>query len=372
MKIKLFNYEVVNQSRLPWVDYARGIAIILVLYRHIYEGISRAGLSEQKFAYLEHANIIFYSFRMPLFFILSGIFIGKSLSKRSVQTLVGTKFKTLFWPYLVWSLIQVTLQLLLADYVNADRSRDDYWYIFVYPRRIDQFWYLYALFNVSVLYIITRENLRFKIWHQLALGIGGFLFSSWLSVHKIDLGFGYDLLHYYVFFALGDLISDKLLNRDLYQQFGSWKTFAVLLPIFIIGQYYFLEKNLEKGDYEYVEAYQPFIFTIIAVTGCAFMANLSFVLQKYNVLKGLRWVGFHSLYIYVSHVLVASATRVALVKAGITYVPLMLLICLILALIVPIMVYNLAVEMGAWWLYSLENPKKVKAAVANPSQKQPV
>ena len=83
MKLKLFNTDIVNNSRLPWVDYARGIAIMLVLYRHIYEGISRAGLSGQKFAYLEHANIIFYSFRMPLFFILSGVFIGKSLKKRS-------------------------------------------------------------------------------------------------------------------------------------------------------------------------------------------------------------------------------------------------------------------------------------------------
>ncbi|UYQ95240.1 acyltransferase [Chitinophaga horti] len=371
MKIKLFNYEVVNQSRLPWVDYARGIAIILVLYRHIYEGISRAGLSDQKFAYLEHANIIFYSFRMPLFFILSGIFIGKSLSKRSVQTLISTKFNTLFWPYLVWSLLQVTLQLLLSNYVNADRTLNDYWYIFVFPRRIDQFWYLYALFNVSVLYIITREKFKFQVWHQLVLGAVAFGVSSWLSVNKIDLGFGYDLLHYYVFFALGDLISDKLLNKEMYAKYASWKTFAILLPVFIIGQYYFLEKNLAMGDYEYVEAFQPVIFVLIAVSGCAFMANLAFILQKFNVMQWLRWIGFHSLYIYVSHVLVASATRVILVKAGITYVPLMLAICLVLALIIPIIVYNVAVSVGAWWLYSLEKPKESKPVTVTPKQ-QPV
>lgn len=371
MKLKLFNTDIVNNSRLPWVDYARGIAIMLVLYRHIYEGISRAGLSEQKFAYLEHANIIFYSFRMPLFFILSGVFIGKSLKKRSVQTLIGTKFHTLFWPYLVWSLIQVTLQLLLANYVNADRTVNDYWYIFVFPRRIDQFWYLYALFNVSVLYIITREKLRFKIWHQLAIGLVAFLFSSWLSVKNIDLGFGYDLLHYYIFFAIGDLLSDKILDKEMYAKYGSWKTFAILLPVFVVGQYYFLEKNLEMQNYEYVEAYQPLLFAVIAVSGCAFMANIAFILQKYNTLKVLRIIGFHSLYIYVSHVLVASATRVMLVKAGITYVPLMLFICLVLALVIPIIVYNIAMQTGAWWLYSLERPKPAKTSLPNPQQ-QPV
>jgi fucose 4-O-acetylase-like acetyltransferase len=368
MKLKLFNTDIVNSSRLPWIDYARGIAIMLVLYRHIYEGISRAGLSGQKFAYLEHANIIFYSFRMPLFFILSGMFIGKSLKKRSVQTLINNKFSILFWPYLVWSLIQVTLQLLLAGYVNADRTVNDYWYIFVFPRRIDQFWYLYALFNVSVLYIITREKLRLKIWHQLALGVAAFLFSSWLSVKKIDLGFGYDLLHYYIFFALGDLFSDKLLNKEMYAKYASWKTFAVLLPVFIIGQYYFLEKNLEKGDYEYVEAYQPALFALIAVSGCAFMANIAFILQKYSMLKILRVIGFHSLYIYVSHVLVASATRVILVKAGITYVPVMLLICLFFALVIPIVVYNIAMQTGAWWLYSLDKPEPAKTSSSTPKQ----
>ncbi|MCK7555275.1 acyltransferase [Chitinophaga sedimenti] len=371
MKLKLFNTDIVNSSRLPWIDYARGIAIMLVLYRHIYEGISRAGLSEQKFAYLEHANIIFYSFRMPLFFILSGIFIGKSLKKRSVQQLVQNKFSTLFWPYMVWSLIQVTLQLVLANYVNADRTINDYWYIFVFPRRIDQFWYLYALFNVSVLYLITREKVKLKIWHQLALGTVAFLFSSWLSVHKIDLGFGYDLLHYYVFFAIGDLISDKMLDKNMYAKYASRKTFAVLLPVFVIGQYYFLEKNLEKGDYEFVEAYQPLLFTLIAVSGCAFMANLAFILQKYNVLKILRVIGYHSLYIYVSHVLVASATRVALVKAGVTYVPVMLAICLFFALVVPIIVYNIAMQIGAWWLYSLERPAPAKTLSSNPQTQQP-
>ncbi|WP_162946378.1 acyltransferase family protein [Chitinophaga barathri] len=348
---------MLKNNRLAWVDYTRGIAIILVLYRHIFEGISRTGLPTAEYSYLEHANIIFYSFRMPLFFILSGIFIGKSLAKRPVGKLIANKFSILLYPYFVWSILQVTLQLVLSKYVNADRHAADYAYILFFPRRIDQFWYLYALFNVTVLYMLTREKLKLGIWQQLLLGAGMYLVSSYVTQKSIDLGFVYDILHYYIFFALGDLLSARILDQGNFSRFASWKTFLLLLPVFVAGQFYFLTKNLEVNDNLYVEAWQPVLFAVIAVSGCAFMACIAFLLQRYNALRMLRVVGFHSLYIYVSHVLVASAVRLVLMKGlGVTNVPVLLVICLAAAIIIPIMIYNIAMHYGAWWLYSLEKP----------------
>lgn len=351
------NSSIIKNSRLPWIDYARGIAIILVVYRHVYEGISRAGLSAEKYNYLEHANIIFYSFRMPLFFILSGVFIGRSLAKRTVGQLITTKFNILLYPYLLWAFLQITLQLLLSDYVNADRSLADYGYIFVYPRRIDQFWYLYALFNVTLLYVVTRQQLKLKLWQQLSGGLAMYLLASYASIRGVDLGFLHDILHYYFFFALGDLISGKMLDKSLYPKYSSWGLFAILLPVFIAGQYYFLNQNIANGGTMYVEEYQPIIFAVIALSGCAFMVNIAFILERYKAVQILRIIGFHSLYIYVSHVLVASACRMLLVKGlGIAQPPLLLAIGILVAVIIPIIVYKIAVHFGAWWLYSLEKP----------------
>ncbi|ATL48453.1 hypothetical protein COR50_15495 [Chitinophaga caeni] len=367
MRLKFYQ-DVLKQSRLPWIDYARGIAIILVVYRHIFEGFSRALDGVDQYAYLEHANIIFYSFRMPLFFILSGIFIGKSLQKRSVQQIIINKFNILLWPYLIWATLQVSLQFLVSHYVNinATRSWIDYMYIALYPRQIDQFWYLYALFNVTVLYVMVRQLAKVKIGWQLAIGLVTFFISSYLSTHKIDLGFIYDILHYYIFFAIGDLVSKYMLDKSMYPKFSSWQAFLVLLPIFVIGQYYFLETNLAHGDYTYVEAYEPILFMLIATSGCIFMFNISFILQRWDIFKALRVVGYHSLYIYVSHVLVASATRVLLVKLGLTYVPLMLAICLFISILVPIGIYYVALKLGAWWLYSLERPSESKIVTPKP------
>ena len=32
---KAFNTSLLQKSRLPWVDYLKGIAILLVVYRHV-------------------------------------------------------------------------------------------------------------------------------------------------------------------------------------------------------------------------------------------------------------------------------------------------------------------------------------------------
>jgi fucose 4-O-acetylase-like acetyltransferase len=364
MQSNLTNTNTGNTNRLAWIDYARGIAIILVLYRHIFEGISRTGIPTTQYDYLEHANIVFYSFRMPLFFILSGVFIGKSLAKRSMEKLLANKFSILLYPYLLWSVLQVSLQILLSKYVNADRSLADYGYIIFFPRRIDQFWYLYALFNVTVVYMITRQKLKLQIWQQLLLGTALYFLSSYVTVKHIDLGFVYDIMHYYIFFALGDLVSSRILNQAYFPKYASWKTFLILLPLFVVGQYYFLTTDLAMNNNMYVETYQPLLFAVIALSGCAFMFNISFILQRYDTIKLLRVVGFHSLYIYVSHVLVASATRMVLMKGlGITNIPVLLIVCLIMAVIVPILLYKLAMRYGAWWLYSLERPATGKGSL---------
>ncbi|OMP77300.1 acyltransferase [[Flexibacter] sp. ATCC 35208] len=348
-------------NRLAWIDYARGIAIILVLYRHIFEGISRSGVEASQFKWLENANIIFYSFRMPLFFILSGVFIGKSLAKRGMKSLIVNKFNILLYPYLLWSALQITIQICLSGLVNADRGWADYGYIFIYPRRIDQFWYLYALFNVTVLYILTKEKLRLKIWHQLVIGLAAYMYSSYVSVHHIDLGFIYDICHFYIFFAIGELVADQILDSTKYPLYGSWGLFAALLPFFAAGQYYFLMTNSEMKYNLFVEEHQPLLFALIALVGCAFMINISFLLQRYGSVKLLRVAGFHSLYIYVSHVLVASAVRMCLVKVfHITYLPVLLVICLCFAVVIPILLYKAAMRAGAWWLYSLEKPMELK------------
>lgn len=80
MKPDSFN-GIVQSNRHSWIDYARGIAIFLVLYRHVFEGIKRSGLNTENYSFLEHANIIFFSFRMPLFLLSPASLLLKACKK---------------------------------------------------------------------------------------------------------------------------------------------------------------------------------------------------------------------------------------------------------------------------------------------------
>src|SRR5690606_37421024 len=164
-----------------WVDYAKGIAIFLVVYRHSFEGLKRAGVDTASFMGLEYANILFFSFRMPLFFIVSGMFLSSSLAKRGLNTFIGQKAKTILYPYFLWGGLQISSQLLLSGMVNASRTAEDYLFLLYDPKGVDQFWYLYALFNVTALYALIKIYARFTVVFQLALGIVLYYFSAFAT-----------------------------------------------------------------------------------------------------------------------------------------------------------------------------------------------
>jgi len=277
------------------------------------------------------------------------------------------------YPYFLWGAIQITLQLVMAGYVNADRKVSDFLYLFYLPREVEQFWYLYTLFIVTFFYVILNVKVRLFFTAQLFFVVILFYSSIVMSQNGFHLGFVSDVFHYYIFFAIGDLISGQIKKESNFPRFSSWRLFTFLLPFFILSQLYFLVENVKSGfeKYEFVEYQQPLQYILIVIMGCAFVINVCFLLQKYRGLTWLRTVGYYSLYIYVCHVLAASATRIFLQQVlGIHYVPALLIVGITMAVLLPIIFYTLAMSRGWYWLFTLEKPKKQKiAATADPSNK---
>lgn len=354
----LFNSQkILNRSRYPWIDYARGITILLVVYRHVFEGLDNVGEGVGNHEVLKYFNIFFFSFRMPLFFIVSGIFIGSSLSRKGIGAYIGNRFQTIFYPLLVWGTIQVTLQLAFAGYVSAARTPFDYLNLVINPRKIEQFWYLNALFCVSVLYALVHWYGKAKAWQQVVLGSILYAIGGYCLMNKIFLGFLNDVLFFYLFFAIGHLFSGWVLNRDNQRVLSSWRTTLIALPFFIAVQHYFTHLNLLHQDDYYVQFQRPALFAVAALVGGAYIVQVSFLLQRLAVLKFLRVIGYHSLYIYVMHLMITSGARIVLVKAfGIENIPLLLVVSVTIGVILPIVLYNIFERLGAWWLFSLKKP----------------
>lgn len=324
--------------------------------------------------YLEHFNIMFFSFRMPLFFIVSGIFLSASFAKRGLGKYVGNKAKVILYPYFLWGVIQITLQIIFSKYVNGARKPSDYLYLIYQPNEIEQFWYLYALFNVSVLYVIFKYVFRMPFWMQFLLAIVMFYGAAVIHRNDINLGPLPDIFHNYIFILIGDVLHKWISDEKHTAWLNSWKTFGLLLIPFVISQGYFLLENLQYSGmkYRFVEYYQPFLFFVIAIVGCTFIICGCFLLQRYDKPVWLKVVGRYSLYIYVSHVIVFAALRAFLTKVlNIYNVPLLLVSGIIAGILVPVILFRLCQRWNMEWLFTLDKSstpqyKRSKVAVPKP------
>jgi fucose 4-O-acetylase-like acetyltransferase len=368
----LFNPQrTLGDSRYAWIDYAKGICIILVTFRHVQEGLHAPG-AEYLYPGLKFADVFFFSFRMPLFFIISGIFLGGALKKKSVNEYIAGRFKTLVWPLLLWGCIQITLQLIFKGYVNADRKPIDYLYLIIRPREIEQFWYLHTLFLTGSLYAILKVWGKFKMIHQILLGILLFSITGYCRYNALyEHLFILDVFFYYIFFAVGDYFGSMILDPKNFKIFSSTKTFLIFTPLFVALELYFTKINLEHGigsgyrqpDY-YVQNQMPALFLFVGLIGGAFLIHCSFLLQKMNILKFIRVVGYYSLSIYVIHLAVTAGTRIFF-RQVLHYdnFVVLLIVSTIMGIGIPIIVYNITDRLGMWWLFTLKNPNSDKRHV---------
>ena len=117
------NEKPINNREL-WVDYCKAIGIILVVYGHVARGIHHAGLEINE-TFFRVVDIIIYSFHMPLFFFLSGLFFYRSLSKRSFIGFFNHKLDYILYPYILWSIFQGVIEVNLAQYTNGDATYNE-------------------------------------------------------------------------------------------------------------------------------------------------------------------------------------------------------------------------------------------------------
>jgi fucose 4-O-acetylase-like acetyltransferase len=85
--------------RLPWPDYGRGMGIFLVVVGHVLRGLVAASILPKSNP-VRFIDAWIYSFHMPLFFFLSGVFAGRSARFRSPSLLTPTQSSpfTICWP----------------------------------------------------------------------------------------------------------------------------------------------------------------------------------------------------------------------------------------------------------------------------------
>lgn len=342
------------QGRMAWPDYARGIAIVLVLFRHLLDGLKRAGMEPGPYHWADVANIYLSGSRIPVFFIIAGLFTARALKKKKLTVYLRERTGIILYPYLVWGSLQVLCQIMLPQWVNAQRNPADLLKLFYLPRQIDQFWYLYALFNVTLLYSISRASLLSKDSLQLVLGLFLFFLGAFLQTQAIELGFVKDILHYYLFFVIGCMVSEYLLDREHFSQLASRKFLLVSSCSFLViqGSYFYLEAVHDENYFVYFISQQPFYFLMMSLSGAALMVSLSFWMEKKNLLPILKKLGEYSLYIYIWHVFFMAGSRIVLINLlHIRNIHLLIFCGMLSGIILPVLMFIWARNAGIYWLF---------------------
>ena len=294
------------EQRNQWVDYAKAIGILLVVYGHVARGLYNAGIAIPEKTYAL-ADSIVYSFHMPLFFFLSGLFFYQSLTKRGGRALIASKIDTIAYPYILWSLLQGSIEVFLSSHTNSNIHMNDVLALFWSPRA--QFWYLYALFVVfivsTVLYKMAPKHLAAQVVTPLLLLAASLLYIFPQLLPKIFI-FRY-IANDLVFFVLGIFFTQLAHKTDF---LGRPVSLVLLTTAVIAYQYYF---HVNKG---FTNAHKGLPLLLLASLTIIWVVSLAKVAtQKYS--KTMLFIGASSMGIYLMHIVAGSGARVLLKALGI-------------------------------------------------------
>ncbi len=332
--------SIVNKTkpnRRGWIDYARGFVIIYVVYRHALTGLLNSGVDIANVIYLVQES------SMPIFFIVSGVFIRSSALKRGLDTFVRFKFESLLYPYLIWATIHLVIQIVFNNYSNSDKDLYYFVYLFIYPRAIDQFWYLYTLFAVMLLFtVLNFKILKFNVLSNLLIAAVLYFISFYVQTNYFAI---HDAFFYYIFLVFGFLIADAIFNVNGIFFQGKWLYYV--LPVFALLQVYWFFHYPDVHFVRELDTIGFILFVPITIIGALLLFFISYKLDQWGFLKTLKYIGSHSLYIYIMHLIFTSGIRVLFLKVYPTIDPFVLLLIIIIGgVVMPIISYRILIKLG--------------------------
>jgi len=298
------------------------MGIVLVVAGHAERGLMAANIARGAVWHVFDLGL--YTFHMPLFMLLAGLNVAASLRRGRGDFLRG-KLWTIAWPYVLWSLVQGVLLVLLSGMTNGHGD----WSALakIGWRPISPFWFLYALMVYMV--VVALVGVRASVLVPLAL-------AGIVASHGLD---GDTLVHQIcyqaVFFVAGVLAADRikaLRARPIALALlaMAWWGAFLLMPI--------------HGETPYLKpAALP-----AAAAGIAFVLMLSRLLTGSVVQPLLVRLGRASMTIYVMHILGTAGARIVLTRLHLPQQALVYWIgCTAVGLGLPLLAHEALARCGA-------------------------
>jgi fucose 4-O-acetylase-like acetyltransferase len=352
--------ETIRAGRLEWIDYAKGIGIILVVYGHVVIGITNAGIvasaTDTLQLFPKYSLDLIYTFHMSLFFFLSGLVAdgNPSKSQGDFKSLFWKKVKTIAYPYLVWSIIQGIISSLMSAYTNFEFN------IIELPIRIlfipiAHYWFLYALFAHHLIFAITKKLLNIDIYLILFVSVLMYLIWPYMDVFAIKIITGT-----FVYYVLGSISAQVL--RDAVAKISPIKFLGISLVCLLMQVcLFFFETSFLKLD-----PGQPAAINFLGASlGILSTLCLAIYLAKVKIMDFLQYLGFLSMPIYLAHLLSVVGVRIILQKGfHVNDIIFHLVAGTIVGIIFPIILYQITKKIRFPYLFSMSKHSSLSSAIS--------
>src|SRR3984885_12606489 len=316
-------------GRVDWVDYAKGICIVMVVMMHSVLGVEAAA-GQTGFM---HLVVMFAKpFRMPDFFLISGLFISVVID-RDWRIYLDRKVVHFAYFYLLWVTIQFGFK---APSFAAESS----WahvgllYLESFIEPFGTLWFIYLLPIFFVVIKATRRMPPLAIWGLAALLEMAHVATGWTAIDEFGARFVY-IYSGYIFANYVFALSDRARARPDLALAG------LALWALVNGGLVAL------GVSEW-----PLISIALGLAGACAIVTLGTLLARAHWLTFLRFCGEHSIVIYLAFFLPMAATRTVLLRAGlIPDIGTISLVVTIVGVVGALAIWRIALAAGATFLF---------------------
>ena len=282
-----------SKPRIDWVDYAKGICIILVVLMHANGGVEKLLGTETWFnGFIEWAK----PFRMPDFFLISGLFLASRIDD-PWRRYFDAKVVHFAYFYFLW----MAIQHIFKDVARGETDTSGLsHYASGLIQPFDTLWFIYLLAVFFVVVKVTRG----------ISPVAMFAFGAWLEMLPIETG---------------SILIDEFASRFVYFYFGYWMARQVLVyadylcssdpAIVLLGLA--LWAVFEAVMVSSGIAPMPIVSLLLGLLGTAALIATRVLIAKTGKFSLLKYCGANSIVIYLAFSLFMGTTRIAVV----TFIP---------------------------------------------------
>jgi uncharacterized membrane protein YcfT len=284
-----------GRQRVDWVDYAKGFCIVFVVMMHSTLGVEQAA-GEQGWL---HTLVAFAKpFRMPDFFLISGLFLAQVID-RDWRTYLDRKVVHFAYFYLLWMTIQFAVKapLLMAEHGAAGAA---WLYVESFWEPFGTLWFIYLL---PIFFVVTKLAHGLRIPPLVVL-----LAAAALEIAPIATGYTVidEFAGRFVFFYAGYLFAPHIFMLAKHVQ-GAPDAAAAGLIAWALANGILVFNGLSD---------LPFISLGLGLVGAAAVVSISALMAMSGFAQTLHYFGENSIVIYLAFFLPMAASRSVLLKTG--------------------------------------------------------